>query len=84
MGKIVGMISVHDNPYIGIPVQGKDRLALRDCDRIWVMPTYHLTRERVKRQFEQRIQELESDLLSDEDRFGKYLSEYLSIQVDET
>lgn len=35
--KIIGMIVVHDNPYIGIPIKGDDRLALRDCDRIWVM-----------------------------------------------
>lgn len=141
IGEIVGMISVHDNPYIGIPIQGKDRLALRDCDRVWVMhilsfykdwtskyekyghpseflldrmtqfygrelsfrgekwkitedlvkknverieiPTYHLTREQVKKQLEQRIQELESGLLSDEDRFKEYLSKCLSIQVDE-
>jgi hypothetical protein len=35
--KILGMISVHDNPYIGLSIRGKDRLGLRDCDRIWVM-----------------------------------------------
>ncbi len=41
--KILGMISVHDNPYIGLSIHGKDskerkdRLGLRDCDRIWVM-----------------------------------------------
>ena len=34
---ILGMISVHDNPYIGLPIRGKDRLGMRDCDRIWVM-----------------------------------------------
>ncbi len=34
---ILGMISVHDNPYIGIEIKGRDRLGLRDCDRIWVM-----------------------------------------------
>ena len=37
MEKIVGMIAVHDNPYIGIPIRGDVRLCLRDCDRIWVM-----------------------------------------------
>lgn len=35
--KILGMISVHDNPYIGIEIKGRDRLGLRDCDRVWVM-----------------------------------------------
>ncbi|WP_028856268.1 HD domain-containing protein [Psychrilyobacter atlanticus] len=35
--KVVGMIAVHDNPYIGIPIIGDDRLGLRDCDRAWVM-----------------------------------------------
>ncbi|MGB6127426.1 MAG: HD domain-containing protein [Psychrilyobacter sp.] len=35
--KVVGMIAVHDNPYIGIPITGSDRLGLRDCDRAWVM-----------------------------------------------
>ncbi len=35
--KILGMIAVHDNPYIGIEIQGRDRLGLRDCDRVWVM-----------------------------------------------
>jgi hypothetical protein len=34
---ILGMISVHDNPYIGIEIKGRDRLGLRDCDRVWVM-----------------------------------------------
>lgn len=36
--RIIGMIAVHDNPYLGIPI-GDDRLrqALRDCDRVWVM-----------------------------------------------
>ena len=36
--RIVGMIAVHDNPYLGIPI-GDDplRQALRDCDRVWVM-----------------------------------------------
>ncbi len=35
--KILGMISVHDNPYIGIAIKGRDRLGLRDCDKVWVM-----------------------------------------------
>ena len=35
--QILGMISVHDNPYIGIAIKGKHRLGLRDCDRVWVM-----------------------------------------------
>ena len=35
--EVLGMIGVHDNPYIGIEIKGKDRLAMRDCDRIWVM-----------------------------------------------
>jgi hypothetical protein len=35
--KVVGMIAVHDNPYLGIAITGKDRLGLRDCDRVWVM-----------------------------------------------
>jgi len=35
--EIVGMIAVHDNPYIGIPIRGNVRLEMRDCDRIWVM-----------------------------------------------
>lgn len=35
--KVLGMIAVHDNPYIGIAIRGKDRLGLRDGDRIWVM-----------------------------------------------
>jgi len=26
-----------DNPYLGIEIEGKDRLGLRDCDRVWVM-----------------------------------------------
>ena len=35
---IIGMIAVHDNPYIGIPIsQTPLRQALRDCDRVWVM-----------------------------------------------
>ncbi len=34
---ILGMIAVHDNPYIGIAIEGRDRLGLRDCDRVWVM-----------------------------------------------
>jgi hypothetical protein len=35
--KILGMIAVHDNPYLGIKIEGPDRLGLRDCDRVWVM-----------------------------------------------
>lgn len=35
--EIVGMVAVHDNPYIGIPIRGDVRLGLRDCDRVWVM-----------------------------------------------
>ena len=35
--EIVGMIAVHDNPYIGIPIRGNVRLEMRDCDRVWVM-----------------------------------------------
>lgn len=35
--KVLGMIGVHDNPYLGIAIQGRDRLGLRDCDRVWVM-----------------------------------------------
>lgn len=35
--KVLGMIAVHDNPYIGIEIKGKDRLGLRDSDRVWVM-----------------------------------------------
>jgi hypothetical protein len=35
--KILGMIAVHDNPYLGIEIEGRDRLGLRDCDRAWVM-----------------------------------------------
>ena len=34
---IVGMVAVHDNPYLGIPLQGDRRLLMRDCDRAWVM-----------------------------------------------
>jgi hypothetical protein len=35
---IVGMVAVHDNPYIGLPIgQTRLRRALRDCDRVWVM-----------------------------------------------
>jgi len=35
--EIVGMIAVHDNPYIRIPIRGNVRLEMRDCDRVWVM-----------------------------------------------
>jgi hypothetical protein len=35
---IVGMVAVHDNPYVGIPIgQAPLRQAVRDCDRVWVM-----------------------------------------------
>jgi hypothetical protein len=36
--RIIGMIAVHDNPYLEIAI-GEDplRRALRDCDRVWVM-----------------------------------------------
>lgn len=35
---IVGMVAVHDNPYIGIPVGPTPlRRAMRDCDRVWVV-----------------------------------------------
>lgn len=35
---IVGMVAVHDNPYIDLPLGPTDlRRALRDCDRVWVM-----------------------------------------------
>jgi len=37
IGKIVGMVASHDNGYIGISTTDRDRLALRDADRIWVM-----------------------------------------------
>ncbi|HOT92606.1 MAG TPA: hypothetical protein PLJ78_11485 [Anaerolineae bacterium] len=133
--KILGMISVHDNPYIGLSIHGRDRLGLRDCDRIWVMhllsfykdltskseggglqkeflhdrmtqfygwkhpfeneweitiervirnaprieiPTYNFTQEYVKKQFKHRLQELESDVLSDADKFRAYLN----VQID--
>lgn len=33
----LGMIATHDNPYIGIEIHGRERLGLRDCDRVWVM-----------------------------------------------
>ena len=115
METVVGMVAVHDNPYLGIPIRGRDRLGVRDCDRVyptcalsfyrevaataerwdrpreylhermiqffgqeppfgaeWAIsdecwrrvqarverPTYHLTAERVARQFERRIIEL--------------------------
>ncbi len=36
--QIVGMVAVHDNPYIGLPIGNAPiRQALRDCDRVWVM-----------------------------------------------
>lgn len=35
---IVGMVAVHDNPYVGIPIgQAPLQQAVRDCDRVWVM-----------------------------------------------
>jgi hypothetical protein len=34
---LVGMVGVHDNPYVGLPIHGSARLALRDCDRAFVM-----------------------------------------------
>ncbi len=37
LGRVVGMVATHDNPYLGYPLAGHDRLALRDCDRAWVM-----------------------------------------------
>ena len=37
MRRVVGMVATHDNPYLGYPLAGADRLALRDCDRVWVM-----------------------------------------------
>ena len=37
LGRIVGMVATHDNPYLGYPLASADRLALRDCDRVWVM-----------------------------------------------
>lgn len=37
VGHIVGLVATHDNPYLGYPLHGTDRLALRDCDRVWVM-----------------------------------------------
>ena len=35
--EVLGMIAVHDNPYLGIDIHGKARLGMRDCDRVWVM-----------------------------------------------
>jgi hypothetical protein len=39
LGRVVGAIAVHDNPYIGFSLGRDDvlRKALRDCDRVWVM-----------------------------------------------
>lgn len=39
LGRVVGAIAVHDNPYIGLSLGRDDvlRKALRDCDRVWVM-----------------------------------------------
>jgi hypothetical protein len=37
LGRVVGMVATHDNPYLGYPLEGADRLTLRDCDRVWVM-----------------------------------------------
>lgn len=34
---VVGMVAVHDNPYLGIPLHGAVRQQMRDCDRAWVM-----------------------------------------------
>jgi hypothetical protein len=34
---VVGMVAVHDNPYLGIPLHGETRKLMRDCDRAWVM-----------------------------------------------
>jgi hypothetical protein len=130
--KVIGMIAVHDNPYLGIAIEGQDRLGLRDCDRIWVMhilsfnkdvtskqnrfdqpreylhdrltqfygwdqpfgeawtvtiakikknaariepPTYGLTRQQIRQQFERRIQELQNEeLLYNADKFRAFLS----------
>ena len=47
--KTLGMISVHDNPYIGIPIQGEARLGLRDCDRVWVMHMLSFYKDLVSR-----------------------------------
>ena len=134
--QVLGMVSVHDNPYIGIEIKGKDRLGLRDCDRVWVMhvlsfykdlvseghryehpreflhdrmaqfygwrhpfgdewaitidrvkknaprieiPTYELTKEYVRRQFEFRIQELRDGGILDEPRVFR---EYLDHQIE--
>lgn len=133
--KVLGMIAVHDNPYLGIEIHGPDRLGLRDCDKIWVMhllsfykdmvskperyeqpkeylhdriiqfygweqpfgaewavtidkirqnvqrieiPTYPITRQYVKRQFDNRLRELQNgDLLGNSDKFRAYLSDQL-------
>jgi hypothetical protein len=37
VGNIIGMIASHDNGYLGISTANKNRLAVRDADRIWVM-----------------------------------------------
>lgn len=37
LGEIVGMVASHDNSYLGIVTSDPHRLALRDCDRAWVM-----------------------------------------------
>jgi hypothetical protein len=54
LGRVVGAIAVHDNPYIGFSLGRDDvlRKALRDCDRVWVMHAlsfykdwYHVERD---------------------------------------
>lgn len=37
IGAIVSMVGTHDNGYLGIKTSDRDRLALRDADRAWVM-----------------------------------------------
>lgn len=41
----VGMVAVHDNPYLGIAIHGRDRLGVRDCDRAWVLCALSFYRE---------------------------------------
>jgi len=134
----LGMIVVHDNPYLGIPIRGRERLGVRDCDRAWTMhiisfyndlliryqgreplpreflldrmvsfygreyslgdgwlvtaervqqssrqievPTYDFTRQQVEKKFRQRILELEKNVLSDAEIFGKYLSSQMELE----
>lgn len=37
IGHVVGLVATHDNPYLGYALTDVRRLALRDCDRVWVM-----------------------------------------------